>query len=184
PAHGRRVDAAADLLAGHSAVRPADNLGRGFHARRAWRRWGRQLRPWRDQRQFGVPDARRGAGRDRAPRCRQAAVEALPFVRGHTYRNCVMLGAGGFGYFLIDARYSSTTLSAGPDTQPNNPATTRSSWGTFRCCRPSDNLPPERWLKNTRLTLLTVARRMNVGEVDAALLPPSHHQIAPPTTQP
>jgi len=94
-----------------------------------------------------------------------------------------MLGAGGFGYFLIDARYSSTTLSAGPDTQPNNPATTRSSWGTFRCCRPSDNLPPERWLKNTRLTLLTVARRMNVGEVDAALLPTCSDQIGADKTQ-
>jgi hypothetical protein len=36
----------------------------------------RQLRAWRDQRQFGVPDPRRGAGRDRPPSCRSAAVEA------------------------------------------------------------------------------------------------------------
>jgi hypothetical protein len=38
---------------------------------------GRQLRAWRDQRQFGIPDPRRGVGRDRAPSCRSAAVEAL-----------------------------------------------------------------------------------------------------------
>ena len=78
PVDGRRVDAAADLLAGHPAARPADDLGRGLHARPARRRRDRQLRAWRDQRQFGVPDSRRGAGRDRAPSCRSAAVEADP----------------------------------------------------------------------------------------------------------
>jgi hypothetical protein len=35
------------------------------------------LRALRDQRQLGVPDPRRGVGRDRPPRCRSAAVEAL-----------------------------------------------------------------------------------------------------------
>ena len=42
-----------------------------------------------------------------------------------------MFGAGGFGYFLTDAKYSSTTLSAGPDTHPNIPATMRSSCGSI-----------------------------------------------------
>ena len=46
PVHGRRVDAAADFLAGHSAAGPADDLGRGLHARPNGRRWGRQLRAW------------------------------------------------------------------------------------------------------------------------------------------
>ena len=68
---------AADLLAGHPAARPADDLGRGLHARPTRRRRDRQLRAWRDQRQFGVPDPRRGAGRDRPPSCRSPAVEAL-----------------------------------------------------------------------------------------------------------
>ena len=35
PVDGRRVDTAADLLAGHPAARPADDLGRGLHARPA-----------------------------------------------------------------------------------------------------------------------------------------------------
>jgi hypothetical protein len=45
--------------------------------------------------------------------------------------NCVMFGAGGFGYFLTDAKYCSTSLSAGPDVQPNSPPTTRSSCGSI-----------------------------------------------------
>jgi hypothetical protein len=51
-------------------------LGRGLHARPTRRR------AWRDQRQFGVPDSRRGAGRDRPPSCRSAPVEALNGPRG------------------------------------------------------------------------------------------------------
>ena len=38
PAYGRRVDAAVDLLAEYPAARPADDLGRGLHARPAGRR--------------------------------------------------------------------------------------------------------------------------------------------------
>jgi len=33
----------------------------------------------------------------------------------------VMFGAGGFGYFLTDSKYSSTTLSAGPETLGEQP---------------------------------------------------------------
>src|SRR3984893_4518525 len=77
PVDGRRVDAAADLLAEHAPARPADDLGRGLHARPTGRGRVRQLRAWRDQRQFGVPDPRRGVDRTRAPSCRSAAVEAL-----------------------------------------------------------------------------------------------------------
>ena len=35
--------------------------------------------------------------------------------------NCVMFGAGGFGYFLTDSKYSSTTLSAGPEALGEQP---------------------------------------------------------------
>jgi hypothetical protein len=61
------------------------NLGRGattegsfvrLTARPTRRRRDRQLRAWRNQRQFGIPDPRRSVGRDRAPSCRSAAVEA------------------------------------------------------------------------------------------------------------
>jgi hypothetical protein len=45
--------------------------------------------------------------------------------------NCVMLGAGGLGYFLTVSKYSSTCLSAGSDTQPNIPPTMRSSCGSI-----------------------------------------------------
>jgi Domain of unknown function (DUF6815) len=51
-----------------------DDLGRGLHARHARRRWDRQLRARRYQRQFGVPDPRRGVGGDRPPSCRSAGV--------------------------------------------------------------------------------------------------------------
>src|SRR5262249_59718490 len=54
-----------------------EDVGRGLNARPAGRRRDRQLRAWRDQRQFGVPDPRRGTGRDRPPSCRSAAVEAV-----------------------------------------------------------------------------------------------------------
>ena len=74
PAHGRRVDAAADILTGHFAAGPAVDLGRGL-ARPTRRRRDRQLCAWRDQCQLGIPDARGSAGRDRPPSCRSAAVE-------------------------------------------------------------------------------------------------------------
>lgn len=50
--------------------------------------------------------------------------------------NCVMLGAGGLGNFLTDARYSSTCLSTGPEIHPNKPATTRSSCGSISILYP------------------------------------------------
>ena len=77
PVDGRRVDAAVDLLAGHGPARPPDDLGRGLHARAERRRRDGQLRAWRDQRQLGVPNSRRGARRDRRSSCRSAAVKAV-----------------------------------------------------------------------------------------------------------
>ena len=56
---------------------------------------------------------------------------AQQFHGGKPVEMTVMFGAGRFGYFLTDSKYSSTTFSAGPDTQPNTPATTRSSCGSI-----------------------------------------------------
>ena len=46
-----------------------------------------------------------------------------------------MFGAGGFGYFLTDTKYSSTVLSADSDTQPNNPRQRGPRAGRSRCCK-------------------------------------------------
>jgi hypothetical protein len=56
----------------------------------------------------------------RCPRCLGFELEIYP----PPLLKCVIFGAGGFGYFLTDSRYSSTDLSAGPDTQPKSPPTT------------------------------------------------------------
>ena len=79
---GGRVDAAVDRLAGYGAARASDDLGRGLHARAERRRRGGQLRAWRDQRQLGVPNSRRGAPRDCWSSCCSVAIGAVK--RGST----------------------------------------------------------------------------------------------------
>src|SRR5262249_32309755 len=75
------------------------------------------------------PAARRPAGAHGLDRPRYWGDQAWAAAPSHL--NCVMFGVGGLGYFLTASKYSSTTLSAGPDTQPNRPATTRSSRGSI-----------------------------------------------------
>ena len=92
--------------------------------------------------------------------------------------NCVIFGAGGFGYFLTDSKYSSTALSAGPETQPNNPPTTKSSCGSISMLN-TFGVAGHRSTgrENAGLALRSNAGRMNVGKVYAPLFPARGDQI-------
>ena len=78
---GRRVDAAADRIAGYCATRLADDLGCRLHAWAAPGRRRRSLRAWRDQCQLGISDSRRGLGGDRPLRRGSSAVGGLNGTR-------------------------------------------------------------------------------------------------------